>query len=77
MAYDLLIKNARIVDGTGRPSTQGSVAVTEGRIVEVGEVDGQAKTVIDAKGCALSPGFIDVHTHYDAQLAWDPLGTPS
>ena len=77
MAYDLLIKNARIVDGTARPSTQGSVAVTEGRIVEVGEVDGQAKTVIDAKGCALSPGFIDVHTHYDAQLAWDPLATPS
>ena len=77
MAHDLLIKNARIVDGTGSPSIQGSVAVDGGRIVEVGEADGLADRVIDAQGMVVSPGFVDLHTHYDAQVTWDPLCTPS
>jgi N-acyl-D-aspartate/D-glutamate deacylase len=75
MAYDLLIKNGRIVDGTGRPSFQGSVAVEDGRIVEVGKVSGPAKRTIDAQGLVVSPGFIDNHCHYDAQVTWDPLCT--
>ncbi len=77
MPYDLLIKNARIVDGTGGPSRHGSVAVAGGRIAAAGEADGHAKRVIDAGGQVVSPGFIDMHTHYDAQITWDPLCTPS
>ncbi len=77
MPYDLLIKNARIIDGSGGPSSHGNVAVTGGRIAGLGRADGQAQRVIDAHGLAVSPGFIDMHTHYDAQLAWDPLCTPS
>jgi N-acyl-D-aspartate/D-glutamate deacylase len=76
--HDLVIDNARIVDGTGAPARQGSVAVRDGRIVEVGGVAGQAaRERLDAGGLALAPGFIDPHTHYDAQLAWDPLVTSS
>ncbi|MFM7118644.1 MAG: hypothetical protein ACKOZX_00040, partial [Gammaproteobacteria bacterium] len=70
--YDLLIKNARIVDGTGGPSVMGSVAVTDGRISAIGDVDGPARETLDAGGCVVSPGFVDVHTHYDAQVFWDP-----
>jgi N-acyl-D-amino-acid deacylase len=61
--YDLLIRNARIVDGTGTPAVRGSIAVREGHIVAVGEVSGSAETEIDAKGLVAAPGFIDVHTH--------------
>ncbi|MBI3744440.1 MAG: amidohydrolase family protein [Chloroflexi bacterium] len=75
--YDLLIKNARIVDGSGAPSFHGSVAVQGGTIAGVGDIDGSARRVIDADGLAVSPGFIDLHTHYDAQLMWDPLATSS
>ena len=76
--HDLVIDNARIVDGTGAPSRQGSVAVSGGRIVEVAGAAGQAaRERVDAGGLALAPGFIDPHTHYDAQLAWDPLVTSS
>ena len=76
--HDLVIDNARIVDGTGAPARPGSVAVSGGRIVEVGGGAGQAaRQRLDAEGLALAPGFIDPHTHYDAQLAWDPLVTSS
>jgi len=75
--HDLLIRNARIVDGTGGPSRYGAVAVSDGRITETGEGNGLARRVIDAEGLVVAPGFIDIHTHYDAQLAWDPLCTPS
>jgi len=76
--HDLVIDNARIVDGTGAPARHGGVAVQGGRIVEVGSVGGQAAAErIDAGGLALAPGFIDPHTHYDAQLSWDPLVTCS
>ncbi len=77
MAYDLLIKDARIVDGSGMASYRGDVAVQDGHIVEVGRVDGSAKKTIQADGQVVAPGFIDVHTHLDAQLLWDPLGTSS
>lgn len=77
MAYDILIKGGRIYDGSGLPSYLGDVAIEDGRIVETGRVSGSAKRVIDAEGLAVSPGFIDFHTHLDAQLLWDPLGTSS
>jgi N-acyl-D-amino-acid deacylase len=77
MAYDVLIKGGRIYDGSGLPSYLGDVAVQDGRIVETGRISGSAKRVINADGLAVSPGFIDFHTHLDAQLLWDPLATSS
>jgi N-acyl-D-amino-acid deacylase len=73
MAYDLLIKNGRIVDGSGMPSFMGDVAVKNGRIVEIGKLSGAADQIVDAGGQAVAPGFIDNHCHYDAQVTWDPL----
>lgn len=75
--FDLLIKNGRIVDGTGSPETSGNVAVKDGRIVGVGDIDGEAKETVDASGKVVCPGFIDVHTHYDAQVFWDGTVSPS
>ncbi len=73
MSYDLLIKNARIVDGSGEPSFQADVAVHQGRIVGVGRYNGAAaKRTIDAGGRVVAPGFIDHHTHFDPQALWDP-----
>src|SRR5919106_2943762 len=77
MAYDLLVKNGRIVDGSGMPSFHGDVAVSGGKIVELGRLVGPAKRVIDADGNVVAPGFIDNHCHYDAQVTWDPLCTYS
>ncbi|MGH6781103.1 MAG: N-acyl-D-amino-acid deacylase family protein, partial [Sphingomonadaceae bacterium] len=77
MSFDLLIKNARVCDGSGGPSFHGDVAVRDGRIVAVGEVVGAAAEVLDARGLVVAPGFIDPHTHYDAQLIWDGLAQPS
>ena len=78
MQYDLLIRNGTVVDGSGLPRFQADVGVTDGRIVAVGEnLPGSAKEVIDATGHVVSPGFIDAHTHMDAQIFWDPLGTCS
>src|SRR5918992_1729884 len=77
MTYDLLIKGGRIYDGSGLPSCLGDVAVKDGRIVEIGRINGSAQRVVNADGLAVSPGFIDFHTHLDAQLLWDPLATSS
>ena len=72
MSYDVLIKNGTVVDGTGAPRYAADVAVADGRIAEIGKVSGSARKVIDASGLIVSPGFVDPHTHYDAQICWDP-----
>ncbi|MGE0734989.1 MAG: amidohydrolase family protein [Alphaproteobacteria bacterium] len=75
--FDLLIRNARIADGSGGPEFAGDVAVAGGRIVAIGRLAEPAKTQIDAGGMLLMPGIVDVHTHYDAQLTWDRTASPS
>ncbi len=77
MGYDILIKNGTLIDGTGSPARRGNLAIKAGRITGVGDVDGLAKRVIDADGAVVAPGFIDPHTHYDAQICWDGAVTPS
>ena len=77
MAYDLLIKNGRIIDGSGRPAFHGDVGVSNGKIAETGRLDGPARRVIEADGRVVAPGFVDNHCHYDAQVLWDPLCTYS
>jgi N-acyl-D-amino-acid deacylase len=75
---DLLVKNARVVDGTGGPSFMGDLGVQDGLIRSVGKANGHTATrVVDADGLVLAPGFVDPHTHYDAQIAWDPMVTCS
>jgi N-acyl-D-amino-acid deacylase len=75
MAYDLLIKNGRVVDGSGMPSFRADIGIKDGKIAEIGKLSGPAAKTIDADGRAVSPGFIDNHCHYDAQVTWDPLCT--
>ncbi|MBX9605494.1 MAG: amidohydrolase family protein [Gammaproteobacteria bacterium] len=75
--YDILIKNGTVVDGTGAPARHGDVAISDGHIVEVGQVSGSAARVIDAAGRLVTPGFVDIHSHLDAQFAWDPIGSSS
>ena len=75
MAFDLLIKNGRIIDGSGRPAFHGDVAVSGGKIAGLGRLDGPARRVIEADGRVVAPGFVDNHCHYDAQVLWDPLCT--
>ncbi len=74
---DLVIRNGRIVDGTGLPGYQGDVGIADGRIVAVGTVRDEAAQVIDAGGKVVCPGFIDPHTHFDAQLLWDGFAKPA
>ncbi len=74
---DLVIRGVTIVDGTGAPSVEGSVGVRGDRIVAVGDVDEPSRQTTDGEGLVLCPGFVDPHTHYDAQFFWDPFATPS
>ena len=77
MAHDLVIQNGTIVDGTGSPGRPGDVAVQGDRIVAVGDVGDKGRREIDASGKIVTPGFVDIHTHLDAQIAWDPIASSS
>jgi len=77
MGLDLLIRNGTIVDGSGAARYRGDVGVRDGRIVEIGHVGSVAERTIDADGLIVAPGFVDGHTHMDAQVAWDPIGSCS
>src|SRR5262245_21017716 len=70
-AFDLFIQGGTLVDGTGAPPHPGDLALRDGRIAAVGRVDGEARRTLDARGLAVAPGFVDIHTHYDAQVFWD------
>jgi N-acyl-D-amino-acid deacylase len=77
MPYDLVIKNGTVIDGSGLPRYRADVGVQQGRIVSIGRIRERAHEVIDAEGHVVTPGFVDGHTHMDAQVFWDPLGTSS
>ncbi|MFN3748348.1 MAG: N-acyl-D-amino-acid deacylase family protein [Sphingorhabdus sp.] len=77
MEYDLIIRNGVIVDGSGKPSFTGDVAVSDGKIAAVGNVEGSAKQEIDADGKLVTPGFVDIHTHFDGQATWENRMSPS
>ncbi len=78
MAYDILIKSGTLIDGTGAPARRADVAVSGGKIIEVSErIRDRARRTTDAEGLVVAPGFIDPHTHYDAQICWDGAATPS
>ena len=76
MAHDIVIRGGEIVDGTGAGPVPGDLAIDDGLITAVGQVDGRGKQEIDAEGQAVTPGFVDLHTHLDAQIGWDPSLTP-
>ncbi|HEX3864177.1 MAG TPA: amidohydrolase family protein [Stellaceae bacterium] len=75
MAYDVLIKNGLVIDGSGMPGFRGDVAIKDGKIAEIGKLSGAAGQTVDVGGQVIAPGFIDNHCHYDAQVTWDPLCT--
>jgi N-acyl-D-aspartate/D-glutamate deacylase len=76
--FDLVLRNGVVVDGTGEPARRADIGIRGGRIAEIGTIAaGAGQQEIDAEGLVVAPGFIDLHTHYDAQLFWDPLLTPS
>ena len=77
MAYDVVIKNGTVVDGTGQQPYRADVAIQGDRIAEVGKVTDSAKRTIDAEGHIVTPGFVDIHTHLDAQIFWDPIASSS
>jgi N-acyl-D-amino-acid deacylase len=77
MQYDLIIKNGTVIDGSGLPRYRADVGIRRGKIATIGKLRESAKEVLDAEGHIVAPGFIDAHTHMDAQVFWDPLGTCS
>ena len=72
-AFDLLLRGGTLVDGTGAPGRPGDLAIRDGRIAALGRVEGQARRTLDVRGTVVAPGFVDIHTHYDAQLFWDSM----
>src|SRR5579863_1567543 len=77
MQYDIIIRNGTVIDGSGMPRFRADVGIAQGKIASIGRIHDSAKEVIDAEGKIVSPGFIDAHTHMDAQVFWDPIGTCS
>ena len=77
MPYDLVIKNGTVIDGSGLPGFRADVGVRHGRVVSIGRIRERGRETLDAEGHVVAPGFVDGHTHMDAQIFWDPLGTSS
>src|SRR5258708_2742893 len=77
MSFDLVIRGGTVVDGSGKARYAADVGVSQGRIASIGRIRERGREEIDAAGCVVTPGFIDAHTHLDAQVHWDPLGTSS
>jgi N-acyl-D-aspartate/D-glutamate deacylase len=77
MTHDLVIRGGTVVDGTGAPRREADVAVSGGKVTEIGQVAGRGRREIDAAGRLVTPGFVDIHTHLDAQIAWDPIASSS
>ncbi len=75
--HDLVLRGGLVVDGTGAPARTADVAVDGGRVSVVGDVDGRGRDELDVEGLVVAPGWVDIHTHYDGQVTWDPLLTPS
>ena len=75
--YDLIIRNGTVIDGTGADRKVADIAISEGQIMKVGEVLERANNEIDANGKLVTPGWVDIHTHYDGQATWDPILAPS
>ena len=74
---DVVIRGGTVVDGTGAPARVADLGIRDGRIVAIGDVTEEAREIVDATGLVVTPGFVDLHTHYDAQIWWDPMATPS
>ena len=75
--HDVVVRGGTVVDGTGAPARTADVAVDDGRITAVGRVYGRGEQEIDADGALVTPGWVDIHTHYDGQVTWDPEVTPT
>jgi len=75
--FALVVRGGTVVDGTGTPARTADIAVTDGRVVEVGRITGAARRTVDADGALVTPGFVDIHTHYDGQATWDSSLAPS
>ena len=75
--HDLVIRNGKILDGSGKKSFFGDIAIDDGKITSVGKIESAGKEEFDAKGNLVTPGWVDIHTHYDGQVSWDPYLTPS
>ena len=75
--FDLVVRNGTVIDGTGGEPREADVAMQDGRIAAVGRIAGAGREEIDASGMAVTPGFVDIHTHYDGQVTWDDRFTPS
>ena len=75
--HDLIIRNGKIIDGSGKKPFFGDIAIDGGKITSVGKIENSGKEEFDAKGNLVTPGWVDIHTHYDGQVSWDPYLTPS